>query len=197
MPEMRREKMTLGTKTLLFGVHQFILHPVLVLIAWIKLYRSFPSWRELFCIMIHDWGYWGRPSLKNADGDKHPEFGARIATWLLGKEWGNFILGHSSFYIKRNKIKKSKLHNPDKYWHCMIPLWFYKVLSVPSGEFAHYRGVKHARQVSELDAPDFIWWAKLQIVCWEKIQGKYIVQAGKLDEGKPNYCWEDEGRNPR
>jgi hypothetical protein len=175
--------MTLGTKTLLFGVHQFILHPLFVLYAWIKLYKSFPNWKELICIFIHDWGYWGKPSLKCADGDKHPELGARLALYYLGPEYCDFILGHSSFYVKRQGIPVSKLMAPDKYWHCLVPLWFYKMLAVPTGEFAHYRGLQHARQVSkDLNEPDFLWWARLQIVCWEKVQGCYKIDSERLDK---------------
>lgn len=173
--------MTLGTKTLLFGVHQIFVHPLLVLISWIKLYKSFPSFKELVCIFIHDWGYWGMKSLKCAEGDTHPQLGAKIACWLFGREWGDFILGHSSFYIARNGIPESKLLAPDKYWHCIIPLWMYKLLSVPSGEFAHYRGLRHARQVSDLGASDQEWWDKLQKVCMDKAKGTYIVDKSRLD----------------
>ena len=173
--------MTLGPKTLLFGVHQIIIHPLFVLIAWVRLYKSFPSWRELVCIIIHDWGYWGKPSLKCADGDTHPEYGAFLAHVLFGPEYRDFILGHSSFYIKRNDIPESKLLAPDKYWHCIIPLWLYKLLAVPTGEFSHYRGLKHARQVSvNMHEPDSIWWARLQIVCYEKTIGKYKINKDNL-----------------
>lgn len=172
--------MTLGTKTLLFGVHQFFIHPLLVTIAWVKLYRSFPSLREMFCIFIHDWGYWGKPSLKDANGDTHPELGAAIAGKMLGSEWSDFILGHSNFYVVRNGIKPSKLMAPDKYFHCMIPLWFYKILSVPTGEFRHYRGVRDARQVTELDASDVEWWAKLQKRCLDKVSGAFVIDPKKL-----------------
>ena len=179
--------MTLGTKTLLFGVHQVLIHPLLVTISWVKLYHSFPNWRELFCIFIHDWGYWGKPSLKDADGDTHPELGAKIAHRLFDKErysydWQNFILGHSSFYVVRNGIQPSKLLAADKYFHCMIPLWFYKMLAVPTGEFKHYRELKHARQVSDLDVSDTEWWAKLQKVCYEKVNGTFVIDKGKLDK---------------
>lgn len=190
--------MTLGTKTLLFGVHQFLLHPLLVTIAWIRLYKAFPSFRELVCILIHDWGYWGKPSLKCSDGDTHPELGAKIAARLFGSEWGDFILGHSSFYVKRNQIEASRLMAPDKYWHCMVSLWFYKMLAVPTGEFAHYRGVKHARQVSKnMHEPDSIWWARLQIVCYEKSVGRYEIDACKLDRipEKPDTFIYYEGRD--
>jgi len=190
---------TLGTKTLLFGVHQVFIHPLLVTIAWVKLYRSFPNWRELFCIFIHDWGYWGKPSLKDADGDTHPELGAKIAHRLFdmqsslffdrgGKrwtpsthtKWQDFILGHSSFYIIRNEINPSKLLAHDKYFHCLIPLWAYKLLAVPTGEFKHYRELNHARQVSDLSVSDAEWWAKLQTVCRQKVDGTYKIDANKL-----------------
>lgn len=106
-----------------------------------------------------------------------------MAGWLFGPQYSDFILGHSSFYIKRNNIPKSKLLAPDKYWHCIVPLWFYKMLAVPSGEFAHYRGVEHARQVSDdMNEPDFVWWARLVIVCYEKSVGRYKIDADKLDQ---------------
>lgn len=174
--------MTLGTKTLLFGVHQFFLHPLLVTIAWIRLYRSFPNWREMICIVIHDWGYWGKRNLKDADGDRHPELGAKIALKLFGPIWKDFILGHSSFYVKRNGLSASKLMAADKYFHCLIPLWFYKILAVPTGEFRHYRELKHARQVADHQASDFEWWTKLQKACLEKAMGTYIIDEARLSD---------------
>lgn len=172
--------MTLGTKTLLFGVHQIFIHPLMVTIAWIHLYGKIPGWRELICIFIHDWGYWGKKDLKGAEGDTHPLLGAKIARKLFGKEWENFILGHSTFYARRNNIPVSPLMAPDKYWHCMVPLWFYKILSVPTGEFKHYRELKHARQVAEDHDSDAQWWEKLQKVCKEKADGTYKIDANKL-----------------
>ena len=172
--------MTLGSKTLLFGVHQVFIHSVLVTWAWVKLYGSVPTWREMLCIMIHDIGYWGRPSLKCADGDKHPELGAKIAGKLLGPEWSDFILGHSTFYCKRNGLEPSKLMAADKFWHCLVPLWFYKILAVPTGEFRHYRELKHARQVSGRETSDAEWWANLQRVCYEKVNGTYKIEEANL-----------------
>lgn len=175
--------MTLGTKTLLFGVHQVVIHTVLVTWAWVKLYGSRPSWREFFCICIHDIGYWGKPSLKCADGDRHPEFGARVAGKILGPEWSNFILGHSQFYCTRQGIEPSKLMAADKYWHCLVPLWFYKVLAVPTGEFKHYRELKHARQVADHSVSDEEWWANLQQVCLDKVNGTYKIDRSALCRG--------------
>ena len=174
--------MKLGTKTLLFGVHNFFWHPLLVLIAWVKLYHSFPSWRELVCIIIHDWGYWGKTTLKDKDGDNHPEFGAKLAGKWFGKEWSDFVLGHSNFYIIRYGVPRSKLLAPDKYWHCIIPLWCYKVLAVPSGEFRHYRGVTNARQVGPLTDSDKEWWKKIQDRCRDKVAGTFTIDYDKLEK---------------
>lgn len=174
--------MRLGTKTLLFGVHGFFIHPILVLIAWVKIYHEFPSWRELVCIIIHDWGYWGKTTLKDKDGDNHPEFGANLAGKWFGKEWHDFVLGHSNFYIIRHGVSRSKLLAPDKYWHCIIPIWFYKIISVPSGEWNHYRSVTNARQVGPLTDSDEMWWKKIQDRCREKVNGTFTIDYGKLEK---------------
>lgn len=164
--------MTLGTKTLLFGVHQIIIHPLFVLYAWIKLYKSFPGFKELVCIFIHDWGYWGKPSIKCADGDTHPEFGAKIASFLFGSQWGDFILGHSTKYIKKYNVKSSKLMPPDKYWHCLVPLWIYKCLSIPTGELNHYMETwkNHYKLDNDLSIEE--WWNHIQQVALDKIKNK-------------------------
>lgn len=164
--------MRAGTKTLLFGVHQFVWHPLLVLIAWIKLYKEFPSIKELICIFIHDWGYWQKKVLKDEDGDRHPELGAKIAGKLLGPEWRDFVLGHSSYYVLKNGIETSKLMAADKYFHCIIPLWMYKAMAVPTGEFKYYREMdpaKYKRQVADKNKSDEFWWLNLQKICLKKI----------------------------
>lgn len=48
--------MTVGTKSVLFGVHQFVIHPILLFVAWWKLY-GFP-WdpRLWFAFLLHDIG---------------------------------------------------------------------------------------------------------------------------------------------
>ena len=179
--------MTLGTKTLLFGVHQIFIHPFMVAVAWVVLYRSFPSWRELVCIFIHDWGYWGKKDLKGKEGDTHPELGARIASRLLGEEWGNFILGHSTYYAARKDIGTSKLMAPDKHWHCIVPFWFYALLSIPTGELRHYREMKHARQVTSAEATDREWFLKLQGVCSDKVVGIYKIDKDNLSGAGNDY----------
>lgn len=174
--------MKLGTKSLLFGVHQFILHPLLVWFSWILLYKNAPNWKELICIFIHDWGYWNIFFLKDAEGDRHPEVAAKIANKLFGQKYYFFILGHSTFYNTRYDVKISKLMAPDKYWHCIVPFWFFKMLSIPSGEFKYYRTRKGARQVADLDVSDKIWWLNLQEISLQKVKGTYIINKDRLEK---------------
>ena len=172
--------MKLGTKTLLFGVHQIFIHPCLIILSWKILYKEFPSWKELICIFIHDWGYWGKEDLKGKQGDTHPELGAKIASYLLGQEWGDFILGHSTFYAARKEFGVSKLMAPDKYWHCIVPYWVYALLSIPTGEMKHYRELNHARQVSDIKASNKEWFELLQEVCKNKVEGTYQIDKNQL-----------------
>lgn len=83
--------MRVGTKSVLFGVHAFWLHPFFVAAAWTKLY-GFP-WdpRLWFAFFLHDLGYLGRPNMDGPEGELHPELGARIMGWLFDWEpWGRY-----------------------------------------------------------------------------------------------------------
>jgi len=75
--------MKTGTKSLLYGAHCFLLHPVFVAIAWIKLY-GFP-WdpRIWIAFFVHDLGYWGKQNMDGPEGKIHPELGARIMHFLF------------------------------------------------------------------------------------------------------------------
>ena len=70
--------MKTGTKSILFGVHCFLLHPVFVAIAWIKLY-GFP-WdpRIWIAFFVHDLGYIGKLDIDGVQGETHVELGAKI-----------------------------------------------------------------------------------------------------------------------
>lgn len=68
--------MKIGTRSLLFGVHQFLWHPFTVVLAWRKLYGRWPKWTELVAIALHDVGYWGCPNIDGKEGRRHPVRGA-------------------------------------------------------------------------------------------------------------------------
>ena len=75
--------MNVGTKSLLFGVHQFLWHPWTVGRAWRVLYNRWPTFYEWVCIFSHDLGYWGCPDMDGECGKDHPIKGARIAASLI------------------------------------------------------------------------------------------------------------------
>lgn len=75
--------MKLGTKSVLFGAHQFLLHPLMLAAAWWKLY-GFPFDPRLWvAFFVHDLGYLGKPNMDGPEGKAHPELGARIMSALF------------------------------------------------------------------------------------------------------------------
>lgn len=180
--------MKIGTKSLLFGVHQVFLHPMFVLMAWVKLY-GLPGWKELVCIGIHDIGYFGKPNMDGEEGDRHPELGAKIAGKLFGREYENLILGHSRFYHHRFGVEISNLYYADKYSHCLEPWWLYLPLAFASGEYYEYRKPNNSDDEDFSDSKykgrsvghTFYksdsareWYRKIQLVMKDLAEKKYI-----------------------
>jgi hypothetical protein len=140
--------MNVGTKSLLFGVHQFLWHPITVFAAWYELY-GMPNWKECVCIFIHDWGYWGRPNMDGLEGEKHPEFAAMIALAYLDRStWNsatytyrNLCLFHSRHYARYHGVEPSMLCWADKLSIKYDPWWFYLPRAWLSGELAEYRAL--------------------------------------------------------
>jgi hypothetical protein len=155
--------MKTGRKSLLFGVHQFIWHPITVWLAWRNLYGR-PSFKESICIIIHDWGYWFTPNMDGPEGEKHPEVGARIAGKLFGKEYYNLVLLHSRHYARLIDKDPSRLCWADKLSILYDPKWFYLIRAISSGEIHEYR--QHASHQIPLTASHSIWfdWLKPKFI---------------------------------
>ena len=122
--------MSQGTKSILFGAHQFIVHPYFVYKAF-KLcnYRK-PQFWELICIIIHDWGYWGMDYLIDrkvenwrAD-DGHEKLGARIALRLFGLQGYKFVMGHGGEALRFHPKHRSAMYWPDKISSLIAPRWW-------------------------------------------------------------------------
>jgi len=129
--------MTTGTKSVLFGYHQFLLHPLFVAAAWTKLY-GFPFDPRLWlAFFVHDLGYWGKPKMDDVDGETHPEFGAKIMR-IFGQKWHDLVLYHSRFYSLKAGRKYSKLCVADKLAYMYYPVWFNVFLVTLSGEGKEY-----------------------------------------------------------
>jgi hypothetical protein len=148
-----------GRKSLLYGVHQFIWHPITVWLAWYHLYGR-PTFKESICIIIHDWGYWFTSNMDGPEGERHPEFGARIADKLLGKEYYNLVLLHSRHYARLIGQEPSKLCWADKLSVLYDPKPFYLFRARLSGEINEYRMI--AEKWIPITATNGIWFDHLR-----------------------------------
>lgn len=130
--------MKVGTKSILFGAHAFWLHGFFVARAWHHLF-GFPYDPRLWvAFFVHDLGYIGKSNMDGIEGETHPEFGAKIMTFLFGKEWGNFCLYHSRYYSKKNNKLISKLCYADKLSFVYTPKWLYLPMVKATREVYEY-----------------------------------------------------------
>jgi hypothetical protein len=140
----RRRLLSLGTRSVLFGAHQFLLHPLFLAIAWTKLY-GFPLDPRLWAaFFLHDVGYIGKDNLDGAEGETHPELGGRVMTILFGEPWGEFTMYHSRFFASLDGRTPSALCAADKLATTIVPKRLYLFLIHLSGEVDEY--LEHFRQ---------------------------------------------------
>ncbi len=130
--------MKIGTKSLLFGLHQFAVHPFFVGLAWVKLYHKLPNWKEAVCIVIHDWGYWQAADIDGEEGENHP---FRPASWVhdyldKGYDWRYYELCffHSRTMAKKWGEKVSPLCAADKLGSALTPVWLMVLMGKLSSE---------------------------------------------------------------
>lgn len=126
-----------GTRSLLFGVHQFLWHPLTVWLAWRRYYGACPNWRETICIIVHDWGYWGSRCMDDHYGEHHPERSARFVRWL-GPEAVYLVTYHSRYLSARHGVEPSRLCWPDKLSFIYEPRWWYLLRARATGELWEY-----------------------------------------------------------
>lgn len=150
--------MKIGTKSLLFGVHQFIWHPWTVLRAWRMIYpESRITVPLLIAIFCHDLGYWGCSNMDGPEGRCHPEDGARLAQSLV-RLWLRltrrdmsrteieldallmlqFTRYHSMHFAQMHGRCPSPLYLADKASILIEPRWFYLLRGWLSGELKEY-----------------------------------------------------------
>lgn len=168
-----RKLLPIGTRSLLFGSHQFILHPIYVAKGWKKVYGSYPkNWRMYVVFVVHDWGYWGLEEMEGFTALYHPTTGANIAGKLLGysplpknllaRDWNSgtwwaLSAYHSRAYAKHMGADPSLLMIPDKLATVLLPSWLLGLMYFLSGEHEHYREHAHALEFS--DYPNSPWAA--------------------------------------
>lgn len=174
--------MKTGTKSLLFGVHQFAWHPFTVLLAWIKLFHRRPSFPELVCILIHDWGYWGKANMDDAEGERHPEFAAKLAGRLFGSSYYDLCLYHSRHYAKNIGYEPSLLCWADKVSILYDPWWLYLPRARLSGELAEYKQIANTTGFLPIGVTDRQWyeWIRIrQIQIGKERKGNAVSYANK------------------
>ena len=154
--------MNIGTKSLLFGVHQFLLHPLFIFIAWWRLF-GFPKKLVLyFAFVVHDWGYWGKPNMDGPEGDSHPFLGAHIVSHFFDRRgpfrhprdqyhasWFHFCYFHSRFKARRYKMNHSLLCEADKLATTVEPPWFYLLRAKATGEVYEYMETVKGKHADE------------------------------------------------
>ncbi len=148
--------MKVGTKSVLFGVHQFLIHPWFVAWAWWRLY-GFPwdprLWVSFF---VHDLGYLAKPNMDGKEGEEHVKLGAHIVhalfdackeepliPWKFRRRakffyWWKFCMYHSRFWAKAHDVPFSRLCVADKLSIVLTPAWLYLPLANLSGEIHEY-----------------------------------------------------------
>ena len=138
--------MKMGTRSVLYGVHQIFWHPLTVAAAWRRLYGAWPKWWEWVAICLHDVGYVGKSEMDSADGITHPELGARLTKKIVGlcssksraEEAFRLSLYHSSHYARVAGQPVSRLYLPDKASILVEPEWLYLLRARLSGEIREY-----------------------------------------------------------
>lgn len=139
--------MRVGTKSILFGVHQFVLHPVFLWEAWRQLYGLPLDPRLYVAFAVHDLGYLFRWNMDGRDSERHVEWGARIMGVLFGASWEMFCGCHSRYFAQSRGLPVSRLCVADKLAFALTPSWLYLPLARATGELNEYMVKSRQRQV--------------------------------------------------
>jgi len=162
--------MTIGTKSLLFGVHQILLHPLFVAAAWKRLY-SFPWDPRLWvAFFLHDIGYFGCSDMDREEGARHPEWGAALMWRLFDRRWATSQrrVGNELRYGLPNPIAHlcdwiwgRKTIPPEKSYH-----WYWYTFTVThSRHYAKRLGMSPSRLcvADKLSLALMPWWLYLSL----------------------------------
>lgn len=145
---MKKPFLSVGTRSVLYGAHQFLIHPMFVAAAWWRLY-GFPwDLRLWVAFAVHDLGYIGKPNMDGPEGEAHPYLGARIML-LFGRQWHDFTLCHSRFMARRLGRSVSRLCLADKLATVLIPAWLYLPLANLTGEIHEYMAIAGHKEGSK------------------------------------------------
>jgi hypothetical protein len=143
-----------GTKSVLFGAHQFLIHPWFVAWGWWTLY-GFPWDPRLWvAFFVHDLGYLGKPNMDGPEGEEHPKLGAAIMGVFFGWRWGRFCLLHTRYFAKSLGLQPSRLCVADKLAIALTPAWLYLPMVRATGEIREYMAHAKHRVVGNINITD-------------------------------------------
>jgi hypothetical protein len=182
----------IGTKSVLIGAHQFLLHPALIALGWWKAYgfgrvkigeRDYARLldpRLWVVFLVHDLGYLGKPNMDGPEGETHPEFGALLVRRLFGNVWGDLSLLHSRYYAKKLGRPVSPLCLADKWVILLEPAWLYLPRVRWSGELREFMAVAMTRAASVTSPTDPLDQGEIQSfrsgspVLWHRALRSYM-----------------------
>lgn len=196
--------MKVGTKSVLFGAHQFLIHPFWLFISWWKLY-GFPWDPRLWvAFFVHDLGYYGKSNMDGEEGETHVELGAKIMGFLFDKKYVE--MEYKKIPISKRKFSSLELSKylddgwkiKLEYQSCKSPNYF--ELERPRNnkhikwhDFCLYHSrfyaKKDGKQYSKLCVADKYaiciepWWLYLPRVNWSGEILEYM-NASKNGDGK-------------
>lgn len=130
-----------GSRSLIFGCHQFIIHPIFVAYAWLRMYGvpHRPWWKWALVFAVHDWGYWGCAKMEGVCGDNHVILGTKIAYRVTrDSASAHEVMYHSRFFAALHDETPSMLCWADKAGTALYPSWLWAFLAYLSGEGAEY-----------------------------------------------------------
>ena len=172
-----------GTRSVLFGVHNPLWHGPTVWAGYYQLYgRDAFSLPVIAACFLHDIGYFGKPNMDGPEGDEHPTLGANVMHYLFDDpyidhqwsgRWHDFTLYHSRHFAKKAGRPYSRLAVADKLAIALTPWWFYLPLATLSGEIKGYmamakvqvrvgEAVNTSERAGLMSASKRIWFSGLQ-----------------------------------
>jgi hypothetical protein len=185
-----------GTRSILWGVHAFWIHPWFVAAAWTKLYGFPADFRLWIAFFVHDLGYLGKDAMDSAEGETHPKLGAWIMLELCGQEWHDLCLYHSRFFSKRAGVAPSRLCMADKFVPSLEPWWFYLPRAWASGELWEYLRMAGGRDGGKHKGePNSAEVQRLLDLYFETGRWRYWYQGMALFSKEYAYAHRDGGQD--
>jgi hypothetical protein len=153
------------------------------------LYHRLPNWKEAVCILIHDWGYWGKPNIDGIEGERHP---AWAAAWAykhfdysrkgihFSFKYRDLCAGHSVSFARKYYYPISRLCLPDKVGVALMPIPLMVLLGKLTGETREYRSCPKYAHTDYEKITDGEYYQALRDYYREiVIPGLKVVEDGK------------------